>query len=142
MIARTGARPFLLFGVLQFRSILLVPRSGNDSDSLPLPFSARADLLPVKRSGLLLQRDNPLHLSLHLCLHLPHPLQDGSVECLLIGLTLLQDTYVVFTMINLLNDPLEVVLDIPHVLRIVLKVNIQACLCTIGSFFITKNPVQ
>ena len=44
---------------------------------------------------------------------------NGSVEHLLIGLTLLQDAYIVFTMINLLDNPLEVVLDIPHVLRIV-----------------------
>ena len=142
MIACTGARPFLLSSVLQFRLILLVSRSGNDSDSLPLPFSTRAGLLPAKCSDLLLQRDNPLHLSLHLHLHLPHPLQDGSVERLLIGLTLLQDTYVIFAMIDLLNDPLEVVLDIPHILRIVLKVNVQARLRTIGPLFITKDLVQ
>ena len=142
MIACTGARPFLLLCILQLRLILLVPRSGSNGDSLPLPVSTRAGLLPMKCGNLFLQRDNPLHLPLHLHLHLPHPLQDGSVKCLLIGLTSLQETYIIFTMINLLYNPLEVTLDTPHILRIVLKVNIQACLRMISTFLIMKDLVQ
>ena len=96
----------------------------------------------MKRGDLFLQQNNPLSLFLHLCLHLPHSLQDGLVERLLIGLTLLQDAYIIFTMIDLLYDPLEVILDIPHILCIVLEVNIQAHLCTISLLLITNNMVQ
>ena len=142
MIARTGARSFPLLNILQLRSILLVPRSGSNGNSLPLPFSAQTGLLPMKCGNLFLQQDDPLHLPLHLCLHLPHPLQDGSVKRLLIGLALLHSSNVVFTMMDLLHDPLKVTLDIPHVLCIVLEVNIQARLHTISLFFITKDMVQ
>ena len=49
MIACTRARPLLLLNILQFRLIFLVPRSGSNSDSFPLPFSTCVGLLPVKR---------------------------------------------------------------------------------------------
>ena len=96
----------------------------------------------MKCGNFFLQQDNPFDLLLHLCLHLPHPLQDGLVEHLLISLALLQSSNVILAMINLLHNPLEVVLDIPDILHVVLEVNIQAHLHTISLFFITKDMVQ
>ena len=50
MIARTGARSFLFLSILQFGSVLLVPRGRTNGNSLSLPFSTRTGLLPVKHS--------------------------------------------------------------------------------------------
>ena len=90
MVAHTRARSLLL-SILQFRSFLLIPRTRSNSNPLPLFFPTHTGLLPVK-CGNFFQQDDPLSLFLHLYLHLPHPLQDSSVEHLLISLTLLQET--------------------------------------------------
>ena len=39
VIAHTGARPFLLLSILQFRLLLLIPGTGSNGDLLPLSLS-------------------------------------------------------------------------------------------------------